>query len=60
MKDLNATQKELDAALDYQEQLRNACTVQKVSYEERVKMREEEIASLREALQILEDSTADI
>jgi len=60
VKDLTTTQSELDAALNYQEQLRNACTVQKVSYEERVKMREEEIASLREALQILEDSTADI
>merc|ERR1719152_838742 len=48
-------EEELHAALDYHEQLKGACIVQKVSYEERVKMREEEIASLREALSILEE-----
>jgi len=57
-KELVATQDELDAALDYHEQLKGACIVQKVSYEERVRMREEEIASLREALEILSEESA--
>jgi len=53
-KDLKDTRAELDAAQDYHMQLKGACVVQKVSYEERVRMREEEISSLREALEILE------
>jgi len=51
--DLDATQKELDAALAYYEKLKPSCVDAGLSYEERVKMREEEIQSLQEALQIL-------
>ena len=48
--DLDATQKELDAALAYYEKLKPSCVDAGLSYEERVKMREEEIQSLQEAL----------
>merc|ERR1719243_74422 len=51
--DLDATQKELDAALAYYEKLKPSCVDAGLSYEERVKMREEEIQSLQEALKIL-------
>merc|ERR1719238_2382250 len=51
--DLDATQKELDAALAYYERLKPSCVDAGLSYEERVKMREEEIQSLQEALRIL-------
>ena len=51
--DLDATQKELDAALAYYEKLKPSCVDAGLSYEERVKMREEEIQSLQEALRIL-------
>ena len=51
--DLDATQKELDAALAYYEKLKPSCVDAGLSYEDRVKMREEEIQSLQEALQIL-------
>jgi DNA repair exonuclease SbcCD ATPase subunit len=53
-KDLTATQAELDAALAYYEKLRPSCVDAGLSYEERVKQREEEIESLKEALRILE------
>jgi hypothetical protein len=51
--DLEGTQKELAAALDYYEKLKPSCVDSGVSYEDRVKRREEEIQSLKEALQIL-------
>jgi len=51
--DLEGTQKELAAALDYYEKLKPSCVDSGVSYEERVQRREEEIQSLKEALQIL-------
>merc|ERR1719247_419515 len=51
--DLEATQKELDAALAYYEKLKPSCVDAGLSYEDRVRMREEEIQSLQEALQIL-------
>jgi len=51
--DLEGTQKELDAALDYYEKLKPSCVDSGVSYEDRVKRREEEIQSLKEALMIL-------
>jgi len=51
--DLEGTQKELAAALDYYEKLKPSCVDSGESYEERVKRREEEIQSLKEALQIL-------
>jgi hypothetical protein len=53
-KDLAATQNELDAALAYYDKLKPACVDAGLSYEERVKQREEEIQSLKEALRILE------
>merc|ERR550514_2390124 len=52
-KDLEATQVELDAALKYYEKLKPSCVDAGLSYEERVRMREEEIQSLQESLKIL-------
>merc|ERR1719463_734097 len=52
-KTLGATQTELDAALTYYEKLKPSCVDAGLSYEERVRMREEEIQSLQEALKIL-------
>jgi DNA repair exonuclease SbcCD ATPase subunit len=51
--DLEGTQKELDAALDYYEKLKPSCVDSGESYEDRVQRRKEEIQSLQEALQIL-------
>jgi len=51
--DLESTQKELDAALAYYEKLKPSCVDAGVSYEDRVARRKEEIASLQEALKIL-------
>jgi hypothetical protein len=53
-KDLEATQEELDRALDYQEYLKPVCLEVHVSYEERVKMRQEEIDALNQAYEILD------
>merc|ERR550514_2558504 len=52
-KDLEATQVELDAALAYYEKLKPSCVDAGLSYDERVRMREEEIESLQESLKIL-------
>merc|ERR1719408_1203695 len=52
-KDLEATQVELDRALEYQEYLKPMCLEVHVSYEERVKRRQEEIKALQEAYDIL-------
>jgi len=52
-KDLEGTQKELDAALAYYEKLKPSCVDAGVSYEDRVARRKEEIQSLQEALKIL-------
>jgi len=51
--DFESTQKELNAALEYYEKLKPSCVNAGVSYEDRVKRREEEIESLQEALKIL-------
>jgi hypothetical protein len=51
--DLKNTQVELDAALAYYEKLKPSCVSSGVSYDDRVKRREEEIESLKEALKIL-------
>jgi chromosome segregation ATPase len=51
--DLEGTQKELDAALDYYEKLKPSCVDSGESFEDRVKRRKEEIQSLQDALQIL-------
>merc|ERR1719263_1487515 len=52
-KDLDGTQKELDAALAYFDKLKPSCVDSGVSYEDRVARRKEEIESLQEALKIL-------
>jgi len=52
-KSLELTQTELDKALEYYEKLKAECVDTQLSYEERVKMREEEILSLQEALKVL-------
>jgi len=52
-KELELTQKELDAALEYYEKLKPDCVDQGLSYEDRVAGREAEIESLQEALKIL-------
>jgi len=52
--DLQATQEELDAALAYYEKLKPSCVDAGLSYEDRVRQREEEMQSLKEALTILQ------
>merc|ERR1719396_297206 len=52
-KELKLTQEELDKALDYYDKLKSDCLDTGLSYEDRVRMRQEEIQSLKEALQIL-------
>lgn len=51
--DLEATQKELDAALEYFDKLKPSCIDAGESFEERTMRREQEIQSLQEALRIL-------
>jgi len=52
--DLMGTQKELDAGLQYYEKLKPQCIDSGISYEDRVARRKDEIASLQQALAILE------
>lgn len=56
-KDLAGTQKELDAALNYYEDLKPSCINVGVSYEDRTSHRKEEIESLQQALKILNGET---
>jgi len=51
--DVEGTQKELNAALDYFEKLKPSCVSAGVTFEDRVARRKEEIESLQEALKIL-------
>jgi uncharacterized protein YoxC len=51
--DLKTTQEQLDKALAYYDKLKPTCVDSGITYEERVKRREEEIVSLQEALKIL-------
>jgi len=51
---LMETQKQLDAALEEYDELKKACIAEPMSYEERVALRKQEIESLKEALNILE------
>jgi len=53
--DLQAAQSELDAAMEYYEKLKPSCVDAGISYEDRVRQREEEMQSLQEALKILSD-----
>lgn len=50
---LAATEKELDAAQEYYEKLKPGCVSGGVNYDDRVKQREAEVQSLKEALKIL-------
>merc|ERR1719161_2169367 len=52
--DIQAEQTELDAVLDYYDKLKPGCIAKPMTYEERKKRREAEIAGLKEALVILE------
>jgi uncharacterized membrane protein len=52
-KDLDLTQNELEAAMDYYDKLKADCVDIGLSYSERAQKREEEIQSLQEALEIL-------
>jgi len=52
-KNLKMTQNELDSALDYYAKLKAECVDTGLSYEDRKRMREEEIVSLQEALKML-------
>jgi len=52
-KELELTQEELDAAMDYYDKLKPDCLDSGLSYEERVEKREQEIQALKEALQVL-------
>jgi len=52
-KSLEQTQEELDAALDYYAKLKPDCVDTGLSYEARVKQREEELQSLKEAYKML-------
>merc|ERR1719240_1968813 len=51
--DLDGTQKELSAAMEYYEKLKPSCVDSGTSYEDQVARRKEEIQSLQEALKIL-------
>jgi len=53
-KDLKATQDELAAAQEYFDKLKPDCIEEGLSFEERAKMRQEEIDSLKEAFDILD------
>eukprot|EP00440_Ansanella_granifera_P028740 gb/GFBE01031218.1/.p1 GENE.gb/GFBE01031218.1/~~gb/GFBE01031218.1/.p1 ORF type:complete len:683 (+),score=280.61 gb/GFBE01031218.1/:1-2049(+) len=57
-RDLASTEKQLDAAVAYFDELKPKCIDTSISYEEQVKRREEEIASLQKALEMLSDSYA--
>jgi len=52
-RELKSTQEQLDKAVAYYEKLKPTCVDSGITYEERVKRREEEIQSLQEALKIL-------
>jgi hypothetical protein len=56
-KDLRVTDQELTAAMDYFEKLKPSCIDNKETYAERVARRNEEIQSLKEAVEILEGSS---
>jgi FtsZ-binding cell division protein ZapB len=51
--DLNNSQKELDAVMDYIEKLKDQCVSKAMTYEERKAKRDSEISGLKSALEIL-------
>jgi len=54
---LDSTQKQLDSANAYFAELKPQCVEVQVSFAERVKMRNEEIAALKEAYKALNGET---
>jgi chromosome segregation ATPase len=56
--DLATTNKELDAVLEYAAKLKPQCESRAMTYEERKARREAEIAGLKDALSILDDSAS--
>lgn len=56
--ELSSTQSELDAVLDYTEQIRGMCEAKPETYEERAERRQQEIAGLKAALEALEGPTS--
>jgi predicted nucleic acid-binding Zn-ribbon protein len=60
IEDLKATQEALDAAITYYEKLKPTCVDSGATYEDRVKRREDEIQSLKEALGILQGTDIDL
>jgi len=58
--ELKLTQSQLDKAIEYYEKLKPTCVDSGITYEERVKRREDEIQSLQEALKILTGTDVDL
>jgi len=58
--DLQTSQSELDAILDYWEKLQPMCVAKPEPYAERKRRREAEIAGLKQALQILEEEDGSV
>merc|ERR1712203_1231198 len=58
--ELKTTKEQLADAVAYYEKLKPSCVDSGISYEERVKRREEEIQSLQEALKILSGTDVDL
>jgi len=56
--DLETTNSELSAVLEYYAKIKERCIAKPETYEERVRRREAEIAGLKQALSVLEDETA--
>merc|ERR1719217_135991 len=56
--DLDGEQTELDAVLEYGQQLANQCTKKPETYEDRKARREAEINGLKDALEVLETEAA--